>query len=334
MKNSSRCISPKFDNGFVGTLYRAYNEHRHLVLRPDDVWLAITTAFGLYINSRDSAEQMRRHFVDFQGKRKLTVYGIGSIYTANWNRLIDMMSDLIEQSSKDDTRQWMEPDFTTTTPVCKTVGQVVMMGVLKNYFKYEFMLLCGLPKVTLEGTLDDWEKLRAKAVRFKTFDTDVLTHWAGLLDLVLEKFVESYKGNVDKDFWGKIAANQFSGSGADTFFGWINIFMPFSETGEYRLSDIQPETGDWGRIDEDEIPPSTIEVPVTINDNGREYDTIFYGGHMISVYNPDDNTIRPSLNWAIVDVTLPPCHPIRYEEMFTKIENNYNQNPRVFVYEE
>ncbi|KAF8887882.1 hypothetical protein CPB84DRAFT_1786686 [Gymnopilus junonius] len=29
-------------NGFVDTVISAYNEHHHLVLRPDDVWIAIS----------------------------------------------------------------------------------------------------------------------------------------------------------------------------------------------------------------------------------------------------------------------------------------------------
>ena len=37
-ENGGHVISPGFSNGFVGALYQAYNEHRHLILRPDDVW--------------------------------------------------------------------------------------------------------------------------------------------------------------------------------------------------------------------------------------------------------------------------------------------------------
>ncbi|KAJ3481564.1 hypothetical protein NLJ89_g12200 [Agrocybe chaxingu] len=34
-------------NGFVDTVVSAYNEHQHLVIRPDDVWIAILSQFNL-----------------------------------------------------------------------------------------------------------------------------------------------------------------------------------------------------------------------------------------------------------------------------------------------
>ena len=64
-ENGGYVISPGFSNGFVGALYQAYNEHRHLILRPDDVWLAIATAFGLFMGVKENAETMRKQFVDF-----------------------------------------------------------------------------------------------------------------------------------------------------------------------------------------------------------------------------------------------------------------------------
>lgn len=33
-------------NGFVNTVVDAYNRHHHLVLRPDDVWMAILSQFN------------------------------------------------------------------------------------------------------------------------------------------------------------------------------------------------------------------------------------------------------------------------------------------------
>ena len=302
-ENGGRIISPGFSNGFVGALYRAYNEHRHLILRPDDVWLAITTAFGLFMGVKKNAETMRKQFVDFEGKIQLEVTDAGTIYTVNWNDIINRMSDLIEKNTKGDARTWTEPNFTTTTPTGKTVGQVVLMGVMKHYFDYKVTLMCGLPKVTLEGTLEDWKKLQEKAQHFASFGIECLTHWSGLLEIVLQKMVDSYEGKVDKEFWSHIVANEGWGSGSSYIAGWVNVFMPFSEKGVYRLSSVKPESSDWGKIDSDDVPPSTVEVPVLIDDNGREYETIFYGGHIVCLYDPEKDSIRPSLDWAIVDIT-------------------------------
>jgi hypothetical protein len=33
-------------NGFVHTIIKAYSDHHHLVLRPDDVWIAVLGQFN------------------------------------------------------------------------------------------------------------------------------------------------------------------------------------------------------------------------------------------------------------------------------------------------
>ena len=297
-------ISPDLPNGFVGAVYRAYNEHRHLILSPDDVWLAVTTAFGLFMGVEENAEMMREKFVDFEGKVKLVVAGTGNIYSANWGRIMNSMSDLIEKNTKGDTRKWLEPDFSTTTPVCRTVGQVVLMGVMKHYFEYKVMFLCGIPKVTLEGSLEDWKKLQQKISHLGSFGVDCLSHWSGLLGYVLQKMVDSYEGKVDTDFWSRIVTRESYGSGGQSrISGWINVFMPFSDKGVYKLSKAKPQSFEWGTTPDNDIPPAAVEVPVEIDDNGREYKTIFYGGLIVCLYNPDEDSIRPAVDWAMVDIT-------------------------------
>jgi Domain of unknown function (DUF4419) len=59
-------------NGFVETVIQAYNGHHALIIRPDDVWLAILTQFNFFVNGR--AEMLRSHFVHHEGQRHLVVY--------------------------------------------------------------------------------------------------------------------------------------------------------------------------------------------------------------------------------------------------------------------
>ncbi len=154
-------MAPTLGNGFVGTIFQAYSEHRHLVLRPDDVWLAITTALSLYVNNH--AEEMRHTFVEHERKKAITVEAGGDIYSVNWSDLMNQFAEGIERNTKGDVRSWLEPNFSTTTPTARTVGQVVLMAALKKYFDFGFVITCGLRKVTLEGTLQDWQDLRTKA---------------------------------------------------------------------------------------------------------------------------------------------------------------------------
>lgn len=54
-------------NGLMGAMEHAYSNHIPLVLRPDDLWIAIAAAFGNYVITH--AEAMRSTFVSHEGKR-------------------------------------------------------------------------------------------------------------------------------------------------------------------------------------------------------------------------------------------------------------------------
>ncbi|KPM46460.1 hypothetical protein AK830_g224 [Neonectria ditissima] len=60
-----------YGNGFVTGIIRAFNQDLHLILRPDDVWLAILTQFSMYINGH--AEEMRPFLVSHEGKKKVVI---------------------------------------------------------------------------------------------------------------------------------------------------------------------------------------------------------------------------------------------------------------------
>ena len=55
LRRDDRLFATK--NGFVHACMEAYNEHHRLVIRPEDVWFAILTQLGSYINAH--AEELR-----------------------------------------------------------------------------------------------------------------------------------------------------------------------------------------------------------------------------------------------------------------------------------
>ncbi|KAK1464196.1 hypothetical protein CMEL01_12957, partial [Colletotrichum melonis] len=46
-------------NGFISTVLRAWEQHLHLELRSDDVWLAIIVQFSFFVNRPGRAEGAR-----------------------------------------------------------------------------------------------------------------------------------------------------------------------------------------------------------------------------------------------------------------------------------
>lgn len=117
-------------NGFVHTVVQCYSEHRALVIRPDDVWLAILTQFNFFVNG--NAEQLRKQFVSHDGKKDLEIVAMGNRYSVNFGLMSRQMTKLIDENVVDPKlREWILPKFSTTTVIDSTVASIVMMATLK-----------------------------------------------------------------------------------------------------------------------------------------------------------------------------------------------------------
>ena len=296
-------------NGFVGSAFRAYSDHCHLVISPDSVWIAITTTLASYIDR--NSERMRGVFVSHEGKKLLEVIGGGSLMTANYDWYIERMVEMVDQETKDDIKSWLECSFSTTTPLIKTVSKLVVMGAMKNYFDYKMTMKCGLPGVTLTGTAEDWKDVRKRVDRLVQIgaEEEELLQWASILGNVLDHFVGVFDGRLDKGWWNSIVNHKKGQSGPSYLSGWILAFCPWTKDGKFILVDPEKNGGSYGKIDTSKIPSSTVEVPVLIDDNGKKYKVIFYAGNIHSKIESSPEkaypfpTISSVQDWALINVT-------------------------------
>lgn len=170
---------------------------------------------------------------------------------------------------------------------------------------------------TLLGTLEDWQRIRSRADKLLEYATGQadLSRWHAILSPVLDEFVLSYQGKVDKDFWNAICNYIPGGSGPSYISGWINVFIPFRK-GKYCLDQCpyfaNPSDFKYGCVETGAVPTCAVEVPVKVNDNGVEYKTLLYAESIVSSYDKETNRIAPSYDFALIDVTNA---PERKEEM-------------------
>lgn len=119
-----------YRNGFVHTVVRCYSDHRALILRPDDVWLAILAQLNLFINA--NAEKLRHLFVAHEGKKELEIRSVGTRHSVDFGLLSREMTRLIDENIVDKTlREWILPQFSTTTLLDTTASCIIMMATLK-----------------------------------------------------------------------------------------------------------------------------------------------------------------------------------------------------------
>jgi hypothetical protein len=290
------------ENGFVGTIRSAYNYHHALVIKPDDVWMAIMVQFSAYMSSH--AEELRDKFVSHNGKKELNVGMTGSLYTCDYGKWCQLIVDEIEKNIKDPSvRDWVMPDFSTTTNKERIVGAAILMGSMKQYFEYKCTLMCGLPEVTLLGTVEDWEKIEMKAKRLLEFDCKekYMTDWYEMLKNVLANFTKSKRGDPDCTWWNRVCSTTSGGSGPSYLSGWITVFSVFNDRGKWigGAKSVSLYTGyvcksdeGWPVIDSNDVPSGCVSMDVTVDENGTEYKCTLTAGHggYVAV---DDFTIKP-----------------------------------------
>ncbi len=187
-----------FRHSLIGSLFEAYDHHRRIALRSDDIWISIMISLAQYIDNH--AEEMRSYFVDHDGKKELLIEYDGGFEASAWEPLLQSFSDEIAKKTKANIRDWVIPKFSTTTIKDRFVSNAVLMGAMKNYFSYSAVSMCGIREVMLNGTLKDWQQLRLRIDRLQeiakagTVTQEPLLWWHQVLAFVLDEFIASYQG--------------------------------------------------------------------------------------------------------------------------------------------
>jgi hypothetical protein len=127
------CLIPH-SNAFVIGIIHAFQQDLHLILRPEDMWLAILTQFIFYINGK--SEDLRRLFVSHEGKKEPSITTSSAPLSEDRinNSVLKMACFMEEQILVKGLREWVMPDLTTTTGRDRAVASIVMMGTMQRYF--------------------------------------------------------------------------------------------------------------------------------------------------------------------------------------------------------
>ena len=298
-------FSGSISNSLVSSIYDAYANHCHLVIRPDDVWLSIVIALSNYLSYHSEKLQTIQ--------RLCHVVSIECDIKSDWYEIISKLAD---ETPSD--LEWMVPDFTTTTKLDKIIGKVAMLGATKRLTKYQVLMLCGIPGVTLKGTIGDWYLLRQKINQIKTFGEKLalqeLEWWSKILTYVVDNFIKSYVESSstpfsmvsNNDFWQKCVYSDM-GCGTNDKSGWILAFAPFKD-GQWILNhpnDIV-QSDHFGNLPAKDFRPSaTVEVPILLKDTHKETMgcIVIKAGGFVYLYDQDENSITPSYDLSIIELS-------------------------------
>ena len=125
----------------------------------------------------------------------------------SWDDFLERTRVEISKNVKNDTTQLLTSNFSTTTKIESLLSCATIMDTFKQYFEYRCCILCGIRNVHFMGTLEDWNLLRSKTAQLKNFtqpDRDSFSSYIDGLLPILDQFIQTYQGNVDKEFWNKV----------------------------------------------------------------------------------------------------------------------------------
>ena len=299
-------IFNKGKTSLIQGLVLAYKNHYPITISPDMIWILIEQGFSRFMEKYH--ELMRERFVTFKDKKDLKVERLAySPYTATkevWDGIIKEFVQKIENNVGKDIIDNLECNFSTTTPVTQVTSQVAIMSAMKQYFTYKVLMIgCGISAITLEGSVQDWEKIKEKLEFLtKKINTWWTKHLIPIIDnIILTKNYYNTHGKLNKkliEFWKGMIRLKRKGDMYDPHMinGWIVKFIPNLE------NDIPTV---YEEIRENDVPDQIISCPMELTwliTLGTKVDFTcslasgFYG----MVQDKQTFNVRPVIGYAIV----------------------------------
>ncbi|MEV4131788.1 DUF4419 domain-containing protein [Dactylosporangium sp. NPDC049742] len=302
-------LEPDGVHPLLSAVARAFADHRPLVLSPDAVWLTIAQGVAQHI--RLHAEELRPLLVRHAGRKKLAVTIDGPVPqdAASWAALTDQFAGLLAKEIED--AELFECDFSTSTPVERTAGRVVLLDAYSPYFALWLVAVCGIPSVTLTGTVEDWRRIRGRVDALPRFGLDT---WCRSLAPILDEFVGAASGAPDVAFWQRIYS-PVDAYGGEVVTGWVTRFYPYLAdsavdrpnpmldlpVGEPR--DVPRNQGPG--IHSSSVPATLSRVVVHVNDQiGGDNRAVALHAGLVAVAQDPDGALRPVAGWHLAEAAL------------------------------
>ena len=305
-------------NPLIHAVHSAFSDHRPLVLTPDMIWLTIVQGFGHHV--KQNAEALRGRIVRHEGQKTLRV---NTPLPIDLPKTTSGFSQQIKEHSDPVLHETLLCRFSTTTPEIWTACEVALMDAYQRYFKYEVQCICGIPRITLEGTPDDWTRMRERLEVLATYE---LAWWTSRVAPILDEFIATAKGEPELGFWQAICKPR-QAYGNKVVTGWITDLFPYLGGGEYvpRNSMLEKPRTNWLPADAHEnnpfyptgvspesFPSGMSSAPVTLIAPDGRVDEIALMGGFVGVEQNADLTLRPVISWAAVKpIPLEPKEDIR-----------------------
>ena len=266
------------DYGFFSAIYECYNNHWGLRMIPDDWWYTIIRTVAIAIDEHSKEDEVRKYFVNHEGKIRLTVV-VDDTCGIDYEKFFRDMTELIQSNIKVEKYvNTIRSDFTTSTETHQIVSEITVMSSMQEYFEYCIRTRCGIPFVELEGTEDDWVKLKTKVLDLKKIlkpihsSIGLTPAWWKKIEVICDKLIDTYRGDEGmkgcwskirkrrqlKAWWSKIFSHEQHGFGSGSYVTYDGWFLTDLLNISLKVESFRS------------IPSGLVSVPLIFDEEGHE----------------------------------------------------------------
>jgi len=302
----------------------AFSQHRPLTLSPDSIWMVIQQGFAHHVT--ENAEALRSRLVRHQDKVTLSA-AVFDLSPASFESAIAAFSSQIRDATDPVLYESLLCDFSTTTPVIRTASEVVLMDCYSSYFEYLVTCVCGIPRITVTGSIQDWQRIRARIEVLETFG---LSWWIDRLRPILDQFIRTVEGHPSLEFWQAIYKPK-QAYGAQSITGWIADLFPYlyDPPNRRRNHIFDHPRVDWAvpvekgvksffygdegaekGVSESSFPSGLASVPVHVSfPNKPAVNLDLVAGFLGVEQDAQDLALSSVIGWSVTE--RPPATPVR-----------------------
>lgn len=301
---------------FLAAAHLSFAGHRPLALGPDMIWQLLVQQAAKEVN--DNPEKYRELFATHErGRRTLSVrrddFVLGKSNN-DWPGVFAELEGQIVKSVPNSPARDFAHAFSTSTPTDIAARRVLVLNAAAEFYDYYVGTLCGIPRIELHGTVDDWNWLRTKTLDLKRFNME---RRVKALQPVLDELVAAAGGKANPAFWRSFY-KYGSESGGSSVSGWINLFF-IAESDKKLDVVLDPEFLWTNPVEKQKYGPThlalalrtrhyeslgVVDVDFVWDYLGKSYPMLIRAGFMGVAQDPGSLTLKPSTAWQVTHVKL------------------------------
>jgi hypothetical protein len=191
---------------FFQTMHACYNKHCPLALRPEVLAYLINHEIAVTVNKHP--DHYRSLFTTSAGRQTIEVRDDSLVRgdpSSEWKNTLGLFEAALRQRVPVGCMESMMPGFSTDTPESRTATLITFMDSVKSFYNYRLTTLCGIPRIRLDGTAEDYQKLADSAENLAgVFSTHLELYFRHLLPVLRTIARQAGSTETDNEFWSRI----------------------------------------------------------------------------------------------------------------------------------